>query len=149
MIILKKRLAGISESALSRFLGRAKRAAGVQKRVTVLVAGDRELRELNRRFRAQDRAADVLSFPAGPDGDRGQAGELAISADRAAANARRLGHAAASELKILILHGLLHLAGYDHERDTGRMARRETSLRRELGLPEALLQRAARAARRS
>ena len=62
------------------------------------------------------------------------AGDLAISAEIAARNARRLGHSAADELKILILHGLLHLAGHDHETDGGEMARKEARLRRALGL---------------
>ena len=69
------------------------------------------------------------------------AGDLAISAEIAASNARRLGHSAGDELKILILHGLLHLAGYDHETDSGEMARKETRLRRLLGLPAALIER--------
>ncbi len=97
------------------------------------------MRRLNREFRGQDRATDVLSFPAPANG---AGGELAICAPLAANNARLLGHSAGKEVQVLILHGLLHLAGYDHERDHGRMARKETKLRRVLGLPVGLIERA-------
>jgi probable rRNA maturation factor len=143
VIILKKSIAGVSETSLARFLARAKRAAGLRERVVVLITGNRELRELNCRFRGQDRPTDVLSFPAAPEAASQFAGDLAISADIAAANAQRLGHPPATELKILMLHGLLHLAGYDHENDNGAMARREARLRLELRLPETLIERAA------
>jgi len=69
------------------------------------------------------------------------AGDIAISAEMAARNAAPLRHSTADEVKILILHGMLHLAGFDHERDNGEMARRETKLRRELRLPAALIER--------
>ena len=97
-----------------------------------------EIRRLNRRFRQMDKATDVLSFPAT---DGFSAGDIAISADVGAANARRLGLSPAEELKILILHGMLHLAGYDHERDQGAMARQEQRLRRALGLSMSLIER--------
>jgi probable rRNA maturation factor len=92
---------------------------------------------LNRRFRRKDRATDVLSFA----GQNGAAGDIAISAETAARNARRLGHSTAAELKVLILHGALHLAGYDHEHDRGQMARREQRLRRQFRLPTGLIER--------
>jgi probable rRNA maturation factor len=69
------------------------------------------------------------------------AGDVAISAEIAGQNARRLGHPPAEEVKVLVLHGLLHLAGYDHESDNGTMARREARLREQLGLPVALIER--------
>ena len=69
------------------------------------------------------------------------AGDIAISADIATQNARQLGHAPALEIKILALHGVLHLAGYDHETDHGEMARKEISLRKALGLPSGLIER--------
>ena len=69
------------------------------------------------------------------------AGDVAISADIAAANARRLGHSAGEEIKILVLHGVLHLAGFDHETDDGKMARKEVRLRKALGLPAGLIER--------
>ena len=139
MVILKRKLEGVSPETLARFAARARRAARLRGAVEILVAGDRELRALNRRFRRQDRPTDVLSFPAA---DNCLAGDIAISATTARRNARRFGHPLADELKVLILHGMLHLAGYDHERDGGEMARREERLRRALGLPVALIGRA-------
>jgi probable rRNA maturation factor len=95
---------------------------------------------LNARFRAKDRATDVLSFPVG-SGANDFAGDIAISLDIAADNARRLGHSVSEEIRILILHGILHLAGYDHEKDQGEMARKEFLLRRRFALPTALIER--------
>ena len=102
-----------------------------------LISTDRELRDLNRRFRGGDYATDVLSFPSGT----GAAGEIAISFDRAAAQAHEQGHSVDDELRILMLHGALHLAGMDHETDGGRMARAEARWRRKLRLPPALTER--------
>lgn len=107
----------------------------------MLVTSSREMRRLNQRFRQNDTPTDVLSFPAISAGGNGFAGDIAISADIAAENAQRLGHSAAAEIKILALHGVLHLAGYDHERDHGRMAGKEARLRRILALPVALIER--------
>jgi probable rRNA maturation factor len=135
VVVLKRKLEGVSPQALARFAARARRAARLHGEVEVLVAGDRELRALNCRFRGKDRPTDVLAFPAAGNG---LAGDIAISATTARRNARRLGLPLADELKILILHGVLHLAGYDHERDRGQMARREERLRRLLGLPMTL-----------
>jgi probable rRNA maturation factor len=87
------------------------------------------MKALNRRFRGKDKPTDVLSFPAEPDAPKNFAGEIAISAEIAAQNARALGHSPAEEVKILVLHGILHLRGYDHECDNGEMARREQQLR--------------------
>jgi len=99
------------------------------------------MKSLNRRFRGKDQATDVLSFPAAPDASKSHAGDIAISAEFATQNARFLGHDPTVEVKILALHGILHLRGYDHERDHGRMARREQKLRRELDLPVGLIER--------
>jgi len=161
----------LSKEALDRFVLRARRAAGLRGAVNILVTSSAAVRALNRRFRAQDKATDVLSFPAAPSSlparnakaaksggkklrekkSRGKksgtdarvalAGDIAISAEMAARNAAPLRHSTADEVKILILHGMLHLAGFDHERDNGEMARRETKLRRELRLPAALIER--------
>ena len=141
MVIQRKRTAGLSEAALERFVSRAKRAVGLRGVVNVLVTTSRELRILNRRFREQDRATDVLSFRPIYGLVEGFAGDVAISADIAAQNARRLGHSAAEEIKILTLHGVLHLAGYDHEQDEGQMARKEARMRRQLSLPVGLIAR--------
>ena len=141
MVILNQPVAGATESSLARFLSRAKRAVGLRGAVTVLITTSRELRALNRNFRHEDAATDVLSFPSDMIAPRHFAGDIAISADIAERNARRLGHPLADEVKILALHGLLHLAGYDHDSDHGEMARWEALLRKKLGLPVALIER--------
>ena len=142
MIVIRKPVAGVSAVALARFLARAQRSARLRGSVDLLLAGNGELRSLNRRFRGKNKPTDVLSFPAGESPLNGFAGDIAISVDIAKANARRLGHTAAEEIKILCLHGLLHLAGFDHESDNGQMARKELALRRSLGLASGLTERA-------
>ncbi|MBV8050158.1 MAG: rRNA maturation RNase YbeY [Acidobacteriaceae bacterium] len=144
MVRITARITGLSESKLARFVSRAKRAAKLQGEVHVLVTTDSDLRRLNQRFRGKDKATDVLSFPAVSVGKNGLAGDVAISAQMARENAQRLGHTVAQEVEILALHGILHLAGYDHEIDRGEMAAREARLRRALGLPLALIQRNSR-----
>ena len=96
---------------------------------------------MNRRFRHKDEATDVLTFRMSPNRAR-SAGDIAISAEIAEQNAAELGHSTETELRILILHGLLHLAGYDHETDNGEMKARETELRQQLKLPTGLIERA-------
>ena len=112
--------------------------------MNVLVTSSSELRTLNQRFRGADKATDVLSFPS-PSVERSKArpmaGEVAVSAEIARENAERLGHSVADEVKILVLHGMLHLAGFDHERDHGEMARKESRLRRQLKLEVGLIER--------
>ncbi len=108
----------------------------------MLVTTDAVMRSLNSRFRGKNKSTDVLSFPANEDEVRKSfAGELAISAPIALRNAVQLGHSPAEEVKILVLHGILHLAGYDHERDNGDMARKEANLRRVMRLPVSLIER--------
>jgi probable rRNA maturation factor len=141
LVILRKPVAGLSDTALAKFVARASRAIKLKGTVNVLVTGSSELRSLNRRFRDKDQPTDVLSFPPGPCFVNGLAGDIAISADIAKENARRLGHSAAQEIKVLALHGLLHLVGYDHESDQGVMAGKERQLRRSLGLPLGLIER--------
>ena len=141
MVILQKRVAELTELALARFLARVRRAAGLKGSVNVLVTSSAEMKSLNRRFRGKDKPTDVLSFPPGPDAPKQFAGEIAISAEIASQNARDLGHSAAEEVKILVLHGMLHLSGYDHECDNGEMARREQQLRAKLRLPSGLIER--------
>jgi probable rRNA maturation factor len=142
LVLLRKRVVGVTETSLARFVTRARRAAGLKGGVNVLVTSNSELRSLNRRFRAKDDATDVLSFPAEFDSSRDLAGDIAISAEIASRNARRLGHPAAAEIKILVLHGILHLRGYDHDHDQGQMAKTEQRLRRRLRLPVGLIERA-------
>ena len=141
LVIVRKRVAGLSEIALARFVTRASRAAHLRGAVNVLLTSSRELRALNNRFRGKDRPTDVLSFPPVAGQVDAFAGDVAISAEMAAQNARLLGHSPAEEVKILALHGMLHLAGYDHERDQGEMARKEELLRKSLRLPSGLIDR--------
>jgi probable rRNA maturation factor len=138
-------VAGLTELTLARFLAGARRVAGLKGAVDVLLTSNAEMKALNRRFRGKDTPTDVLSFPATPDAARKRfAGEVAISTEIAAQNARSLGHTAAQEVKVLVLHGVLHLRGYDHENDRGQMARRERRLRSLLRLPEGLIDRSTR-----
>ena len=141
MVIFQKRVADLTSLALDRFIARARRATGLKGTVNVLITTSAEMKSLNRRFRGKDKPTDVLSFPADPDARKQFAGEIAISAEIATKNARALGHAAAEEVKILVLHGVLHLRGFDHECDNGQMARREKQLRAKLHLPQGLIER--------
>jgi probable rRNA maturation factor len=102
-----------------------------------VISDDKELRQLNASFLGHDYATDVLSFP-GSDGCD-NAGELIISVERAGAQAEQFGHDRIDEIRILMLHGLLHLAGMDHEHDRGEMARAEDHWREAFGLPNALI----------
>src|SRR5262245_21556525 len=148
------------ERALSRWLARV---APVRARGTVSVAivSDRRVRTLNRQYRGIDHPTDVLTFPseswpqstarARSSLKKGSAvsassaakflGDIVIARGVARRQARTAGHSDATELKVLALHGLLHLLGYDHERDNGAMARLERRLRRRGGLREGLIER--------
>jgi probable rRNA maturation factor len=139
VIILEHETEGTSARALNLFAAKAQRAVALRGEVNIRVASSRELQELNRRFRKKNQPTDVLSFPSETPK---LAGDIAISGEIAAANAAAMGHSTQTELKVLILHGLLHLAGYDHEADGGEMRTRETILRRQLGLPVGLIERA-------
>jgi probable rRNA maturation factor len=141
LVIFQKRVPDLTELALDRFVARARRAVRLNGPVNVLLTTSAEMKSLNRRFRGKDKPTDVLSFPADPAAPQENAGEIAISVEIASANARTLGHAPGEEVKILVLHGLLHLRGYDHECDNGRMARREKQLRAQLHLPLGLIER--------
>src|SRR5436190_24145367 len=119
------------------------RARGV---VHVALVSDARMRALNRRFRRKDRVTDVLSFPATNPECRipnpGKVlGDIVIARGVAERQAQDAGHHYATELRVLALHGLLHLLGYDHERDQGRMRRVEARLRRKGGLREGLIER--------
>jgi probable rRNA maturation factor len=131
----------LSVSTLTRFLNRARLAIGLRGAVDVLLANDATLRQLNKNFRGKNKPTDVLSFPAPTAFAKKHAGDLAISLETATRQAKTYGHTLAEETKILLLHGLLHLAGEDHETDNGEMAIREANLRRELRLPTTLIER--------
>ena len=128
--------AELSLPALTRFLKRAADLIELGGNVEVLLAGDAELRRLNRQFRGKHKATDVLSFPAkampGLPAASRHAGDLAISLDTASRQAAEHGHTLGTEVRVLLLHGLLHLGGMDHETDTGEMRDREAELRREM-----------------
>jgi probable rRNA maturation factor len=108
--------------------------------VTIALVGDAAMRRLNRRFAGKDRATDVLSFPS--DGVDGALGDIAIATGVARRQARDGRRTYLEELRVLALHGLLHLLGYDHHGDGGRMARVESRLRRKGGLRAGLIERA-------
>ena len=127
-----------SARALSLFATRAQHALGLPGEVNIYVTSSREMQDLNRRYRRKNKPTDVLSFPSKAPGI---AGDIAISLEIAAANAADIGHSLATEVKVLILHGMLHLAGYDHEADSGEMLARETAMRQELKLPIGLIER--------
>ncbi len=131
----------LSASSLMRFLNRARAAVGVRGAVDVLLSDDSTLRDLNKNFRGKDKPTDVLSFPAPAAFANKHAGDLAISLDTAARQASTYGHTLPDEVKILLLHGLLHLSGEDHETDNGEMATREAILRLDLHLPTTLIER--------
>ncbi|MCG6921827.1 MAG: rRNA maturation RNase YbeY [Acidobacteria bacterium] len=130
VILNRQRRQRIDAPRLRRVLRGAGKTLGVGGEVSVVLAGDRLLRRLNRDFRGKDRPTDVLSFP-GAGGDEGL-GDVVISVPTAARNARRLGHSVPRELDILTLHGFLHVLGYDHETDDGTMERLERRLRGQL-----------------
>jgi probable rRNA maturation factor len=108
--------------------------------LTVAIVTDRRMRALNAQFRGVDTSTDVLSFPAA---EAGTLGDIAVARGVAARQAKAAGHALTTEIRVLALHGLLHLAGYDHETDNGAMARLEARLRKKGGLTGGLIERAA------
>ncbi len=120
---------------------RAQAAVGLKGEVEGLLAGDRTLRRLNREFRGKNKATDVLSFPAMAEMAGVFAGDLAISLDTAGRQAKEHGQSLRDEVRVLLLHGLLHLSGMDHEVDGGEMAEREGELRKRLRLPSGLIAR--------
>jgi probable rRNA maturation factor len=143
MILNRQSRIPLQDIVLARFLTSVRRELKLGRReVTVCVVEDREIARLNRRFRGKPKPTDVLSFPAnGADAkgfqsksDAKYLGDIAISPEAARRNAKRFGRTLDEELRILILHGVLHLAGYDHEADHGEMERLEARLRGKMGL---------------
>jgi probable rRNA maturation factor len=139
----------LSRSGLTRFLNRARSSVGLDGEVEVLLTSDTQIKRLNRDFRGKNKATDVLSFPAPDEVASIHAGDLAISLDTATRQAANFGHSLDEEVRILMLHGLLHLSGMDHEIDSGEMASREAELRHKLKLPATLIERASQPAPRS
>jgi probable rRNA maturation factor len=134
VLLNRQRRRRVSPARLRRVLDGAAGALRVRGEVALVLAGDRLLRRLNRDYRGKDRPTDVLSFPGG--GGEAGLGDVVISVETAARNARALGRTLAQELDVLALHGFLHVLGYDHEADDGTMERLEGRLRgRLLGRP--------------
>jgi len=133
-----RRLALRAAAGLGAWLTRTAKPLHARGHVRVALIPDAAMRRLNRTYRGTDAATDVLSF---------EDGDIAIALGVARRQARELGHPLRTELQVLALHGLLHLLGYDHEADQGRMARVEERLRRRAGLPGGLIGRARRRSR--
>jgi probable rRNA maturation factor len=144
MILNRQREVRVALSPLEKFLGRVRKELRLNGReVSVCLVSDGEIAKLNRKYRGKAKPTDVLSFSAAPNGksrvlgDSQMAsylGDIAISPQTARRNARRYGRTLPDELRILILHGVLHLMGYDHEADGGEMERVEARLRQRMGL---------------
>lgn len=130
VLLNRQRRRRVGATRLRRVLSAAARALRVSGEVALVLTGDRAVRALNARYRGKDKPTDVLSFP-GPGGQEGL-GDIVISVETAARNARGLGRTLPQELDVLTLHGFLHCLGYDHETDDGTMDRLEGRLRRRL-----------------
>ena len=130
----RQRKKKIDTKAWEKFAVRAAEAIGSpESSATIAFVSDRTIRELNRKFRGLDKPTDVLSFPA-EEGDGTNLGDIAISVETAATQAKENGLTFNAEVSQLILHGLLHLSGYDHEADNGEMNRLELRLRKKLNI---------------
>jgi len=138
-VINRQRQRKINPRPWQDFGAKALAAIGAEKsEATIVFVSDETIRKLNRQFRGKNYATDVLSFPNQPEAfeveNKEHLGELVISVQRAQAQARRNGLSFSNEVRQLILHGLLHLSGYDHETDKGEMNRLELKLRKRLGI---------------
>ena len=141
-VVFRRVPATLPRAPIQRFARTLQKEIAKGRPFAVLITGDAELRRLNRQFRGLDVPTDVLSFPAEPlPGPSPSIGDIAISLARARAQARQFGHSLLQEIQILMLHGVLHLCGYDHETDSGAMARAEKRCRAALGLPTSLTER--------
>ncbi len=139
-VLFRRPPATLRRAVITGFARQLQKEVAKGRPFGVLITGDAELRRLNRDFRGKDYATDVLSFASGMGGAP-HLGELAISLGRARAQAREFGHLLEDEVRILMLHGVLHLLGHDHETDTGQMARAEKRWRAKLKLPNGLIER--------
>jgi probable rRNA maturation factor len=143
-VLFSSSVRGLSRPAIRDFYLRLRNEVTAGRDFACLITGDRTLRRLNRDFLHKDYATDVLSFPSEvPAASAAFLGDVAISARRAAEQAARFGHSVDDEIRILMLHGVLHLMGLDHDApaDRGAMARTEKRWRRRLALPVALIER--------
>ena len=139
-LLNRQRRVKLSMPPLQTFLRRLEREVADGSPFSVCLVSDAVMRRYQMRFRGMDQPTDVLSFP---DGAGGRAGDLLVSAETARYQARRLGHSVETEIQILLLHGLLHLLGFDHQvpRDAARMARAERRWRKRFALPQGLIER--------
>jgi len=129
-VVNRQRRLKLDTEAWSNFAARALDAIGKsESSATIAFVSDRRIRGLNRQFRGVDKATDVLSFPAEEELNLG---DVAVSVDTAAVQAKENGLTLDGEIAQLILHGLLHLSGYDHETDNGEMNQVELRLRKKL-----------------
>ena len=135
----RQRKVRIDDGEIESFVRRLSRELARGREFGVVVGPDSAVREANQRFRNKAETTDVLSFP---DGEDGRLGDILIAAGRAERQARDFGHSVDQEVKTLILHGLLHLLGFDHETDSGAMKVEEIRLRRRYGLEAGLIERA-------
>ena len=150
--------ASLRRAAIERFARKLQKEVVKSRPFDTLITGDAELRRLNRDFRGKDYPTDVLSFPTAWQAEACQRplagaflhsfsgsgrflGDIAISLGRARTQAREFGHTVEQEVQILMLHGVLHLSGHDHDTDSGAMARAEKRWRARLGLPNGLIER--------
>lgn len=140
LLIFETRARALERRELQKYARALQGALAPERLYCALITDDGELRRLNREFRGKDYATDVLSFPSESPID--SLGDIAISVERAAAQAAEHGHDTPTEIRILLLHGLLHLMGHDHEADGGRMRRLESKWRQHFGLPTGLIERA-------
>jgi probable rRNA maturation factor len=141
-VIFRRIPTDLSRRAVERFAHRLQNEVAQGRAFDCLITGDADLRRLNLKFRGKDEATDVLSFPSGTGLPASSSlGSIAISLRRARVQARAFGHSTEEEIRILMLHGVLHLTGLDHETDSGRMARAEKRWRARLGLPTSLIER--------
>lgn len=136
LLVFGVRTPGVCRRALHEFAATLRLEVAGGRPFCCRITSDGELRRLNLEFRGRDEPTDVLSFPALDQA--GHLGDIAISAGRAREQAARFGHSVETEICILLLHGVLHLLGYDHETDRGRMRRAEQRWRLLLGLPHGL-----------
>ena len=131
-VVNRQRRLKLDTDAWSTFAKKVLNAIGKsESSATIAFVSDNKIRELNRQFRGVDKATDVLSFPVE---ENLNLGDIAVSVDTAAVQAKENGLTFDEEIAQLILHGLLHLSGYDHETDNGEMNRLELRLRRKLGI---------------
>lgn len=143
MVLMCRVPSGFRRAPLEAFAQRLRERVTGRRWFQCLITDDGELQRLNRQFLGKNYPTDVLSFPAA-EGEETSVGlgEIAISYQRARGQARVFGHSVSDEIRILMLHGALHLMGMDHERDRGAMARAETAWRNKLDLPGSLIERA-------